>query len=239
MTTVNTLNEMRLDELIQRIINGEIDLYEEIVRMYDKYLYKVGRSYGFGHQTTEDMMQETFVNAFLHLKDFENRSSFKTWIVKIMLHQCYYKKHRSKFRREIAVDGIGEGTKPVFTSTPDKPEHIVSNHELKENLEKAIVKIPEQFRNVFTLRELDGLNVRETADALNITESNVKVRLSRAKAMLRTQLEKMYMPEEIFEFNLIHCTPLVEGVMQTIKEIRSANGLAADESIPGEKSSND
>lgn len=229
MATVEILDDSKLGILIHRIIDGEVDLYETIVRKYNKYLYKVGRSYGFGHQATEDMMQETFVNAYLHLKDFQNRSSFKTWIVRIMLHQCYYVRHRSKFRREQPGENeIDDRLKPVFISSSEKLDRKVSNHELKENIEKAIVEIPEQYRNVFTLRELDGLSVKDTAEMLGLTESNVKVRLSRAKAMLRTALEKTYDPEDIFEFNLIYCTPLVERVMDTIKKIRSANGIAEE-----------
>jgi len=84
-------------------------------------------------------------------------------------------------------------------------------------LENAINKIPEDYRIVFTLRELNGLSISETTEALQITESNVKVRLNRAKKLLRTEIEKMYAPEDIFEFNLIYCDRMVQNVMNQIQ----------------------
>ena len=71
---------------------GETALYEIIIRRYNPYLYKTGRSYGYNHQDTEDLMQETFINAYTNLKKFENRSSFKTWVTRIMLNNCFQKK---------------------------------------------------------------------------------------------------------------------------------------------------
>lgn len=218
-------DDIKINEVIQNILNGDIDLYALIVKAYDRYLYKIGRSYGFDHATTEDLMQETFVNAYLHLKDFENRSTFKTWISRIMLHQCYYKKNRSKFRKEAASgDTEGERLQPVFVTPIGKPEKMTSNKELRENLERAIVKMPDDYRIVFTLRELNGLNVRETATALGLTEGNVKVRLNRAKGLLRTELEKTYRLEEIFEFNLVYCDGLVKRVMEEIKALNRSSG---------------
>ena len=91
------------------------------------------------------------------------------------------------------------------------------NKELARVLENALTHIPEDYRIVFTLRELNGLSVSETVESLQISESNVKVRLNRAKKMLRTEIEKMYSAEEIFEFNLIYCDRLVNRVMSAIK----------------------
>jgi RNA polymerase sigma-70 factor (ECF subfamily) len=98
-------------------------------------------------------------------------------------------------------------------------QNTTVNKELGRVLENAIHEIREDYRIVFTLRELNGLSVAETAEALDISEGNVKVRLNRAKAMLRSEIEKMYSAEEIFEFNLIYCDSMVEKVMSQIKEI--------------------
>jgi len=90
------------------------------------------------------------------------------------------------------------------------------NKEFRNIVENALHKIPEEYRLVFTLRELNGFSVAEAAEILAISESNVKVRLNRAKTMLRSQMEKMYAPEDIFEFNLIYCDRIVERVMTKI-----------------------
>jgi RNA polymerase sigma-70 factor (ECF subfamily) len=94
------------------------------------------------------------------------------------------------------------------------------NKELGRVIENAIHNIPEDYRIVFTLRELNGLNVAETSEALKITESNVKVRLNRAKGMLQKEIKKMYSPDEIFEFNLIYCDTIVNRVMAKIYELK-------------------
>jgi RNA polymerase sigma-70 factor (ECF subfamily) len=99
-------------------------------------------------------------------------------------------------------------------------EKITVNKELGRVLENAIQEIPEDYRIVFSLRELNGLSVAETAEALDITESNVKVRLNRAKTMLQKEIKKMYSPQEIFEFNLIYCDGMVEKVMAKIHELK-------------------
>src|SRR5690242_11617966 len=90
-------------EVIEKILSGETALFEIIVRRYNPYLHKTGRAYGFSHEDTQDLMQETFVNAFLHLASFENRSSFKTWLIKIMLRNCYRMQQKSSYKNELAT----------------------------------------------------------------------------------------------------------------------------------------
>ena len=95
-------------------------------------------------------------------------------------------------------------------------EKNVLNKELGQVLESALNAIPEEYRMVFAMRELNGLSSAETAEALSITESNVKVRLNRTKALLRSEIEKIYSPDDIFEFNLVYCDRIVENVMNKI-----------------------
>jgi RNA polymerase sigma-70 factor (ECF subfamily) len=200
------------DSLISRILNGEKKAYKLIVRRYNDYLYKIGRAYGFGHSDTEDLMQETYVNAYLNLAKFEYRSTFKTWLTRIMLNECYHKKDRQRAKEDQKSDDRMRFANNNNNETGAK----VDNNELSQYLEKAILNIPENYRIVFTLRELNGLSVRETSKALGLRESNVKVRLHRGKEMLRDELRNIYNPAEIFEFNLIYCDKMVERVMAAI-----------------------
>jgi RNA polymerase sigma-70 factor (ECF subfamily) len=94
------------------------------------------------------------------------------------------------------------------------------NRELNFVIENALQQIPIDYRMVFSLREVNGLNISETADALDISEANVKVRLNRAKSMLRKEVEKSYSKEDIFEFNLIYCDRMVENVMNKLKAVK-------------------
>ena len=205
-------------EVIHQVLVGNTVLFELLIRRYNSYLYKTGRAYGYNHQDTEDLMQETYINAYQHLASFENRSSLKTWIIRIMLNQCFHKAHKHSYQKE----------KPVAEFTANQSAHmsIAHNHsdtmqsvikqELSHIIEASLDKLPKDYRMTFTLRELAGLNVAETAEAMKITESNVKVRLTRAKMMLRKEIEKIYSSDDIYEFNLIYCDRIVAAVMKRI-----------------------
>lgn len=204
-------------EIIDRVIGGEKQLFEILIRRNNPALYKVGRGYGFNHEDTEDLMQETYINAYLHLKDFKNLAEFKTWIVRIMLNQCYQKNQKSSYKNEIPTEILADDKKPtMFNNNSSDNEKIMINKELGHLIETALLKIPLDYRVVFSLRELNGLSVKATSEALNLSEMNVKVRLNRAKAMLKKELTGLYSPEEIFEFNLIYCDRIVERTMQKI-----------------------
>jgi RNA polymerase sigma-70 factor (ECF subfamily) len=210
-------------EIISRINEGEIKLFEILIRRYDPFLYKIGRSYRYNHEDTQDLMQDAYINAFRSLKKFEHRASFKTWLTRIMLNGCYQKKHKLSFTNEIDEYSQNEKSEALFEQSYNN-EKMAINKELGRVIEKAVHNIPEDYRIVFTLRELNGLNVAETAQALDISENNVKVRLNRAKGMLQKEIKKMYSPGEIFEFNLIYCDTMVNKVMDKIYElIKSEN----------------
>ena len=208
-------------EIILKINEGEVRLYEILIRRYNPFLYKIGRSYRYNHQDTEDLMQDAYVNAFFNLKKFENRSSFKTWFTRIMLNLCFQKKQKLSFKNEIIADDIKNEKSDIMFHHSTNNEKITVNKELGHIIENAIHQIPEDYRIVFTLRELNGLSVAETAEALDISESNVKVRMNRAKGMLQKEIKKMYSADEIFEFNLIYCDAMVEKVMNRIADLKN------------------
>ena len=205
-------------ELVERILGGEKALYEIVVRRFNPWLYKIGRSYNYNHEDTLDLMQETFIDANRNLLQFEGRSDFRTWIIRIMLNNCYRRRTKSSFRNEITQD-VSDNSMPMFTSPNSDTERVVQTRELGGIIESALGKIPFDYRMVFSLRVINGLNVSETASLLNISEANVKVRLNRAKAMLQREIERTYSASELFEFNLIYCDAIVENVMKKINEL--------------------
>jgi len=206
-------------EIIERILKGEMALYEILIRRNNAALYKVGRSYNYNHEDTQDLMQESFINAYYGLKNFDHRASFKTWLIKIMLNNCYRKQQKFSYKNEIGVE-IYDSDTPAFTNQKytDTNSTIV-NKELSSVIENALQQLPLQYRLVFSLREINGLNVLETAEALNISVANVKVRLNRAKTILRKEIERSYSPEDIFDFNLVYCDAVVNGVMSKLENI--------------------
>lgn len=209
-----TLQQLSDEEIVLEILEGNVPFFELLIRRLNPVLYKTGRGYGFNHQDTEDLMQEAFISCFQSISKFQNRSSFKTWIVRIMLNLCYHKVHDKKQINERNHQSLFFNSEPMGIK-PQKTDPLI-NKELNNVIEKSLQKLPDDYRISFTLRELTGLSVAETAELLHITATNVKVRVNRAKAMLRKEIEKTYAPEEIYEFNLVYCDKIVNAVMAKI-----------------------
>lgn len=207
-------------DIIQKIMQGQVPLFEILIRRNNSFLYKTGRSYNYNHEDTQDLMQDTFVDAFINLSKFENRSSFTTWLIRIMLNKCFKKQQKFSFKNEV-VKEISDRSIPMFENRNRDTNKKITNKELSTVIETALRQIPEDYRLVFSLREISGLSVTETAESLSITESNVKVRLNRAKGMLRKEIEKSYSAEDIFEFNLKYCDSMVDRVMSVVPSLSS------------------
>lgn len=156
----------------------------------------------------EDAMQTAYINAYQHLSQFERRSSFSTWLTRIMLNQCYEQKRRNLLLK-------------TYSEQPDQlinmktPVTLLLNQELSNALERAIAQLPDKYRLIFVLREIEELSIRETAQSLQIEECNVKVRLNRAKSILRTTL-KTYLKENVYSFHLVRCDRIVRHVMSAL-----------------------
>lgn len=208
-------------EVIEKILEGEFALFEILIRRNNPFLYKTGRSYNYNHEDTQDLMQDTFIDAYTHLSKFENRASFKTWIIKIMLNNCFRKQQKFSFKNEVSHE-ISDKSIPMFSNQQNTDTNkTVMNRELSLVIENALKDVPLDYRMVFSLREINGLNVIETAEALSISEANVKVRLNRAKTILKKEIEKTYTAKDIFEFNLVYCDAITNNVMKKLKN----NGL--------------
>lgn len=215
MIGIGTLSEAAL---IERILNGDKSLYEIIIRRFNPLLYKIGRSYNYNHEDTQDLMQDTFIDTYKNLSQFDSRAGFRTWIARIMLNNCFRKKRKFSVINETAQE-VQDSALPMFTNPQNDIHKMAQNRELGSIIEEALAKIPSDYRIVFSLREINGMNVAETAEALNISEANVKVRLNRSKAMLRGEIEKSYSPSELFEFNAVYCDAMTNRVMCIIDQL--------------------
>lgn len=221
---VNLTDDLQMDpdySVIKRINTGNIGLFEILIRRYNDLLYKIARSYGFNHQDAEDLMQETHVSAYRSLQKFEGRSSYKTWITRIMVNKCLYKLKYGYFTKEVATEtAVMElNQHPLYVSTKkNQTENILLKHELASVLEKSFQSIPVMYRTVFVLREMEGFSVAETAELLKTTPVNVKVRLNRAKTLLQNKIKQFYSPAEIYAFNLVYCDGMVHQVFEQINK---------------------
>lgn len=215
---MNVLEKFTDADVITKVLNGEKAMYEIIVRRYNPYLYKIGRSYNYSHDDTQDLMQDTYIDAYKSLDKYEGRSNFKTWISRIMLNNCFRKKEKSSFKKEV-MDEFNEHSTPLFAAAENNTATIVHSIELGTIIEQALDNIPFDYKMVFTLSEMNQMSVAETSELLQISEANVKVRLNRAKEMLRQHIEKSYTATELYEFNLVYCNAMVDRVMNIIDKL--------------------
>jgi len=200
-------------ELITRILQGEKDLYALIVRRYNQRLYRVGMGILNDDTEVEDAMQVAYISAWENLGKFKFRSSFSTWLTRIMINESLLRTKKRKHFLEMKEDTINQYEQSI------SPQNVISkliNADLRKKLEEAIQKLPEKYRTVFILREIENLSVSETKACLAISDINVKVRLNRAKTMLRNALSDLYKSEDVFEFHLSRCDRMVENVMRRI-----------------------
>jgi len=200
------------EEIVNRIVNGEINLYETLIRKYNQRLYRIGRSIINDDQEVEDIMQTTYLNAYLKLSSFKNKSTFGTWLTKILINESLLHK-----KRKVKLDNILIEKQRADYHT-DTPLNNLMNSELKTILEKSISVLPEKYRLVFVLREIEEISTNETMEMLNLSESNVKVRLTRAKEMLRDSLSNHYKSSGIYDFHLTRCDRITHHVMEQIRK---------------------
>ncbi len=196
------------EEIIERVLNGEKDLYEIIVRRYNQRLFRICRSFMKDSDEIDDIMQEAYVRAYEHLHAFEKRSKFSTWLTRILINEAIgASRKKGKFT---PLDDAAQ------LSHSSNPAHEVMNRELKHILESAIESLPEKYRSVYVMREMEGMSTAETGDCLNISQVNVKVRLNRAKEMLRGTLGKALAEPELLHFDLARCDRVATAVMRRI-----------------------
>jgi RNA polymerase sigma factor (sigma-70 family) len=218
---LNEIATLTDNAIMERVVEGEVALFEILIRRYNPVIYKIARSYDFNHQDAEDLMQETHVSAYENLARFEGRASYKTWVSRIMVNKCLYKLKYGPHKRETFTEQIQETFQLSPMKRTSQPEESLVNKELSAILERSLQQVPVIYRTVFVLREVEGLSVAETAELLGVSPGNVKVRLNRAKALLQQEIGQVYSRTEIYSFNLVYCDVIVERVFARIREIEA------------------
>lgn len=190
-------NSLSDEEIIKKIINGKSALFEQLISKYDCLLYKIARRYNFDHESAKDLLQETHLLVYCKLNQFKFNSTFKTWLSKIMIHKCLYKLKygNKKYEARSWVRHHILNCRSICNEF-ENAEIIFLKKELKNAVLKTIKTLPFFYKTVFILREVEGYSVTETANLLNISSINVRVRLTRAKMMLQKKLKYLYPPED-------------------------------------------
>jgi RNA polymerase sigma-70 factor (ECF subfamily) len=185
-------------ELIRAINDGRQDLFYELVKRYEKSLYNFGLRMCDNPSDAEDMVQDTFLNVFKYLDGFRFETKFKNWLYRVATSACLKKKRRSKFApdRELSLDAfLPADESTVSMDLPrwaSQPLDQLLDDELGDVIRKALLELPEKYRLVIVLRDVEGFTTQEAAEILDLTPTNIKVRLHRARLFLREALKTYY-----------------------------------------------
>jgi RNA polymerase sigma-70 factor (ECF subfamily) len=188
----DTSNDM---DLVHRAKGGELSAFEALTLRYERQVYSLARRILRHEQDAEDITQQTFLSALEHLETFREESSFSTWLFRIATFAALkvLRKRKGLNLADPADEGYDSVPHPSFIADwRESPQMLVQRAETRRAIEEALALVPEKYRLVFLLRDVQGLSVRETATALGITEANVKVRLLRARLQLREELTRLF-----------------------------------------------
>lgn len=204
--------------IVARVLDGDIMLYELLMWRHNQKLYRVIRSYLKQEQEVEDVMQDTYLKAFEKLFQFRHDALFSTWLIRIGINNALAKLRIQKRLSPVSilVDQPEDFSYLLTQTSPMNPEQIAIRQEAMQLLEKAIDSIPEKYRIIYTLREVEGMPMQEITQCLELSESNVKVRLHRAKSMLKDSLFKLSCSRDVFEFGNKRCDAVVEHVLSAL-----------------------
>ena len=200
------------ETVVARILEGETALFEVLMRRYNQRLYRVIRSMTTDATEAEDILQETYLRAFAHLWQFQRRARFSTWLTRIAVHATTARRRR----RRPTLLGEADMSRIIDESPQGtSPEAQADTAELGRLLRQAVEALPGQLRVVFVLRAIEELDTEETAACLGMTPSNVKVRLHRARAVLRRSLEARLGTEvkTLYAFDGTRCDRIVRRVL--------------------------
>ena len=212
------------EDVIREVLAGNTGMFELLMRRYNERIYRAARAIVRADHEAEDVMQQAYVNAFTHLRQFNGSARFSTWLTRIAINESLARvRRRDRHQRhdfeQTAIDPA------AIRPASEDPERHAFTSEMRSLLEWAIDALPDGLREVFMLRDVEGLNTAETAECLGLSGDVVKTRLSRARAALRRLLFQRTgaTAPEAFRFYRPRCDGIVSSVLARVRE-GEANG---------------
>ena len=182
--------------LVQAAKQGDVGAFEQLVKRYDRNIFRIAQHITQNREDAEDVVQDAFLKAYENLEQFQGNSKFYTWLVRIAVNESLMKLRRRKTSKTVSMDEdveTEEGSMPrEFADWSPNPEQQYGQSELSDILRKTIQGLPASFRTVFVLRDVEGLSTEETAEMLDLSIPAVKSRLLRARLQLRERLNKYF-----------------------------------------------
>jgi RNA polymerase sigma factor (sigma-70 family) len=205
-------------EIVKRVVAGEKALFEILLRRYNQTLFRVIRSYLRDENEVQDAMQNAYLKAFDKLYQFQGHAAFSTWLIRIGINEALLRLKDMRKEKTIYMQPDYTASERI-NQIPDKQlnaEKMIIRQETQRILEHAIDMLPEKYRVIYILKEVEGLTNSQITESLDITDSNIKVRLHRAKSLLKDSLYKLSSGNEVFEFGNKRCDAVVAFVMNAI-----------------------
>jgi RNA polymerase sigma-70 factor, ECF subfamily len=228
LTAASTRQAWTDEEVVERVKAGETASYEIIMRRYNQRLFRVARAILRDDAEAEDVIQDAYVRAYQNLHQFAGYAPFSIWLTRIAVHEALRRlrlRNRSQQLDEFEQDE--EGPMKAVETSPD-PEERASIAELGRLLEEVVLELPDGYRTVVMMRDIEQMSTSETAEALDLSEQNVKVRLHRGHAMMRGSLMARLgeAGRAAFLFMGFRCDRVVHAVFARLKELDHARPSA-------------
>ena len=209
-------------EIVRRVRAGDRALFEVLMRRHNQRIYRTARAIVKDESEVEDVMQQAYINAFTHLHQFEERSQFSSWLTRIALNEAIGRRRKMKAMTSM-TENFEEGAwdADVAPARQPTPEHLAYARELQRLLEDAVDELPDAYRAVFMLRDIEGLSTTETAEGLGLGDEAVKTRLHRARAMIRRSVSGRIgeAAAGAFQFQAPRCDKVVAFVLEQVERI--------------------
>lgn len=207
-------------QLVGRIVDGDPACFELLMRRHNRGLFRIARAIVADQAEAEDVLQNSYLRAYSNLHRFEGRSALRTWLVRIVVNEARARL-RKRHRDLVLVDDqdvLATQAEQRRGSAPEVPEQTASRHQIRTLLEREIDALPDKHRSVFVLRDVEGQSTEETAEQLRISIPNVRVRLHRARAILRENIKAQLgsVTAHLYDFGGDQCDRVVEAVLAAI-----------------------
>lgn len=189
-------NKVSDRELITQFKGGSIEAFEELVAKYESKVFNMALRYTRNQEDAEEVLQDVFTTLYRKADSFQGKSAFSSWLYRVIVNASFMKLRKRKQKQSISIEDLSPGVRQKYLDNDEvlgrRSDTLASNRELREILQKAIERLPDQYRAVFVLRDVDGLSNQEVAEILDLTIPAVKSRLHRSRLMLRKKLKRHY-----------------------------------------------
>ncbi|GHN01361.1 RNA polymerase sigma factor [Cytophagales bacterium WSM2-2] len=205
---------VELNTIVDQVLRGDKSQFRHIIKACNLPLYRVAIVMMKNEADAEDAIQSSYLKAFLHLPSFRKESSFLTWITRILINEC-----KMALRGKKKMTGLEDGEAKQKETPDENANELMFKNQMYGLLQQAILSLPEKYRLVYTFREVNEMPIDETALALGLTKENVKVRLHRAKSLVKENILNKIPAQELFPFGNSRCDSVTERVMRSIAMI--------------------